>query len=324
VFDMPGDPIDSVCVRAPAKINLVLSVSALQPDGFHQVHTVFHAVSLYDVLTVTAKGEGITLEVTGEAARDVPGDASNLAVRAAELMVRRVGAGRSGRPAGLHLQLHKAIPVAGGMAGGSADAAAALVACDALWRVGLPREELADLAAELGSDVAFALVGGTAIGSGRGERITAALTRGTYHWVLVPSPDGLATPEVYAEFDRRTSAGPNPDPAAADGVLQALLSDDAPALGRSLSNDLQEAACAIRPDLADLLSLGAACGALGGLVSGSGPTVAFLVRDNEHALDLSVGLAASGACALVKRVSGPVPGARLFQAPQVVQPSRGR
>jgi 4-diphosphocytidyl-2-C-methyl-D-erythritol kinase len=320
---MPGDRIDSVCVRTPAKINLVLSVGARQPDGFHQLHTVFHAVSLYDQLTVSAAPEGFSLDVTGEAAADVPVDATNLVVRAAELIAGRVDPARRGQPAGLNLRLHKEIPVAGGMAGGSADAAASLVACDAFWQSGLPREELASMAAELGSDVAFALTGGTAIGSGRGERITAAMTRGTYYWVLVPASPGLATPDVYAEFDRRADVGPEPDPAAADAVLQALLSGDAPALGRSLSNDLQEAACAFRPELADLLALGADCGALGGLVSGSGPTVAFLVRDTEHALDLSVALAASGACPVVKRTTGPVPGARVVQPARAVQPRRG-
>lgn len=301
----------SVSVRAPAKINLHLSVGALGADGFHPVSTVYHAVSLFDDLTATPVGDGISVQLAGDIA-GVPVDDDNLAVRAARLVARRGGV-----DAGAHLLLHKGIPVAGGMAGGSADAAAALVACDAAWRTCLDRSELLELAAELGSDVAFALVGGTAIGSGRGEQITPALARGQYHWVLALSAQGLSTPAVYAEYDRLTAGRVLAEPRVDDDVMQALRSGDAAALGHALHNDLQAAACSLRPDLGDVLDVGLEYGALGGVVSGSGPTVAFLVRDHEHALDLSVALTASGACDTVKRAHGPVHGARVGDLPRL-------
>jgi 4-diphosphocytidyl-2-C-methyl-D-erythritol kinase len=307
-----GERTSSVSVRVPAKVNLDLSVGALGPDGYHPLSTVFHAVSLFDDLTVTPAPEGIALEVVGEHVEGVPTGESNLAVRAARLVARRAGV-----ESGAHLLLHKGIPVAGGMAGGSADAAAALVACDAAWNACLDRSELLELAAELGSDVAFALVGGTAIGSGRGEQITPALARGQYHWVLALSDEGLSTPAVYAEFDRLAAGRVLAEPRVSDEVMQALRSGDSVALGQALRNDLQAAACSLRPDLGDVLDVGLEYGALGGVVSGSGPTVAFLVRDNEHALDLSVALTASGACESVKRAHGPVHGARVGDLPRL-------
>lgn len=310
---MSADRSPSVVVRVPAKINLDLAVGARMADGYHSVATVFHAVSLYDELTVTPSLGPVTLTLTGDHTAGVPTDASNLAVRAAQLLARHAGIA-----AGAELVLHKDIPVAGGMAGGSADAAAALVGCDAAWHTGLDRTELLGLAAELGSDVAFALVGGTAIGSGRGEQISPALARGQYHWVLALSERGLSTPEVYAQFDRRTAGRAHAEPRVSDAVMQALRSGDSTALGQALRNDLQAAACGLRPELSDLLDVGLEYGALGGLVSGSGPTVAFLVRDHEQALDLSVALTASGACEQVRRAHGPVHGARVVDLPRAV------
>ncbi len=296
-----------VSVRVPAKINLALAVGRLEDDGYHQVATVFHAVSLFDELTVTpTDSDEVRLEVEGEHLVGVPTDATNLAVRAARLLAQRAGV-----RGGADLLLHKGIPVAGGMAGGSADAAAALVGCDAAWRTCLPRSELAALAAELGSDVPFGLVGGTAVGSGRGEELTPALARGEHHWVLALSGTGLSTPEVYAEFDRLTAGRVSAEPRVSDELMQALRRGDATALGAALSNDLQAAAFSLRPELSDLADVGIEYGALGAVVSGSGPTVAFLVRDHDHGLDLSVALTASGACDVVKRAHGPVHGARV-------------
>jgi 4-diphosphocytidyl-2-C-methyl-D-erythritol kinase len=203
------------------------------------------------------------------------------------------------------------------MAGGSADAAAALVGCDLAWRTGLAKADLLDMAGDLGSDVAFALVGGTAMGAGRGERISPALARGRYHWVLALSDEGLSTAEVYAEYDRLIAGRLVPQPRVSDSVMQALRRGDSEALGPALHNDLQAAACSLRPSLADLLDVGQEYGALGGVVSGSGPTVAFLVRDHEHALDLSVALTASGACQQVRRAHGPVHGARSTDVPRL-------
>jgi 4-diphosphocytidyl-2-C-methyl-D-erythritol kinase len=294
-------------VRVPAKVNLGLAVGGPRPDGYHELATVFHAVSLYDDVTATP-ADRIGVTVTGPQGDLVPTDGSNLAVRAALLVAERAGI-----DAGVHLHVHKDIPVAGGMAGGSADAAAALLACDALWHAGLTKAQLLELAVELGSDVPFALVGGTAIGTGRGERLTPALARGIHHWVIALSEGGLSTPAVYAETDRLRAGRVLPEPRVPDRLMQALRSGEAKALGAALCNDLQPAAVSLDPGLERTLEVGLEAGALGGVVSGSGPSVAFLVGHHEQALDVAVALTASGVAADVRRVHGPVPGARLIE-----------
>ena len=296
-----------VCARAPAKINLALAVGARGEDGFHELATVFHAVSLFEDVSAE-EADGLSVEVRGRWAEAVPDGPTNLALRAAALLAERTGT-----TGGAHLTITKEVPVAAGLAGGSADAAAALVACDALWHTGLSREDLRSLAAELGSDVPFCLLGGTAVGTGRGDRLTPALARGEYHWVLAISDRGLSTPEVYAECDRLREGRVLLEPQVPQSMMKALRSGDSVALGRVLVNDLQAAACSLSPALQRTLQVGTDCGALGGIVSGSGPTVAFLVGDPEHALDLSVALTASGAVDVVRRVHGPVPGARLVE-----------
>lgn len=297
-----------VTVRVPAKVNLQLAVGAPRRDGYHDLATVFHAVSLYDEVTASpADDPGITVSVDGDQAAGVPLDERNLAVRAARLLAERAKV----KPA-VDLHLRKGIPVAGGMAGGSADAAAALVACDALWETGLERAALHELAVTLGSDVPFALVGGTAIGLGRGDRLMPALARGSFEWVFAVADGELSTPKVYAECDRLRAGRVLLEPRVAEVLMSALRAGDAAALGRTLRNDLQPAACNLRPQLRMTLEVGQDYGALGATVCGSGPTVAFLVRDAEHALDLAVALSASGACRTVKRAHGPVPGARVI------------
>lgn len=297
-----------VCVRAPAKVNLALCVGGLRPDGFHDLVSVFHAVSLFEDVTAT-EADDVTVVVEGAGADSVPTDETNLAVRAATLLAERTGA-----DAGVRLHIRKRVPVSGGMAGGSADAAAALLACDTLWRTGLSRDELRELASELGSDVPFALLGGTALGSGRGDRLTPALARGEYQWVLALADEGLSTPEVYGEFDRLQAGRVLPEPRVPDAMMQSLRSGDPEQLGRALVNDLQPAACRLMPSLIQTLEVGAQYGAIGGVVSGSGPTVAFLVRDNEAALDLCVALTASGTVGSVTRATGPVHGARVVES----------
>jgi 4-diphosphocytidyl-2-C-methyl-D-erythritol kinase len=304
----PGRP---VTVRAPAKVNLELTVGPRRADGYHDVATVFHAVGLYDDVTVEP-GPDWEVAVTGPYAELVPCDESNLALRAARLVGERAGVDEP-----LRILIDKEIPVAGGMAGGSADAAAALVACDALWGLGLSRLELEVLAAELGSDVPFALSGGTAIGSGRGEQLVPVLARGRYEWVLALSEGGLSTPSVYAECDRLRANRQVGEPQPSEELMVALRSGDAHALGGALTNDLQEAAFALRPELRGLLEVGLDFGALGGIVSGSGPTVAFLTSGVESALDLSVALAACGAVPEVKRAGSPAHGAHLVGSPSL-------
>lgn len=299
----------SVVVRTPAKVNVQLSVGPVREDGYHELVTVFHSLSLEDVITASP-GEGITLTMSGEGSEALPVDDSNLAVKAARLLADHVGLDPN-----VTLHIEKSIPIAGGMAGGSADAAGTLVACDALWQTGLSRDELAGLAAQLGSDVPFALYGGNAIGRGRGEQITPVLGRGWFHWVLALSDEGLSTPEVYRRLDElrdELRAGQHvPEADVSEQLLQALRSGDAQDLAGALSNDLQEAALSIRPSLRRLLDAGVEYGALAGIVSGSGPTCAFLVRDDEHALDVAVALTASGVCRTVKRAHGPVAGAKV-------------
>jgi 4-diphosphocytidyl-2-C-methyl-D-erythritol kinase len=298
----------SVTVRAPAKINLGLSVGGPRADGFHDVATAYHAISLQDEL-VAAASEELSVAVTtadGIPLDDVPQDRSNLAVAAALALAERARV----EPL-VRLHITKSIPVAGGMAGGSADAAAALVACDALWQTGLSRSELGELAAALGSDVPFSLVGGTALGTGRGEVLTPVLARGRFHWVVAIADGGLSTPAVYAECDRLRDGIPVPEPRVADALMAALRTGDADALGAALHNDLQDAACSLRPPLRETLQTGAQAGALGSLVSGSGPSVVFLARSPEHAIDIAVALSATGTCRSVRRAHGPVAGARV-------------
>lgn len=294
-----------VCVRVPAKINLELRIGATRPDGFHELATVFQAVSLHDEVVATAD-DGFSLTVEGVHTAGVPTGPENLALRAARLLAERTGI-----DAGVRLHLRKNIPVAGGMAGGSADAAGALLACDQLWQAGLSRDDLRELAAELGSDVPFALLGGTAIGTGRGEQLTAALTRGEFHWVVAAVDRPLSTPAVYRELDRLRSGRVLVEPRVSDAVMQALLGTDPVALGEALHNDLEPAACSLDPALERTLAVARDGGALGAIVSGSGPTVVALVRDSEHALDLAVTLTASGLVEHVRRVTGPAAGARV-------------
>lgn len=299
---------EPVTVRAPAKINLYLSIGERRPDGYHDLTTVFHAVSLYDEVTATP-ASSLSVAIEGEGEAELPADRGNLAARAAILLARRVEVAPAVR-----LDLTKRIPVAAGLAGGSADAAAALVACDALWGSGLGRGELTELAAELGSDVSFALAGGTALGTGRGERLTPVLASGGWHWVLGIADGGLSTPAVYAELDRLRADGKRAAPAPVggpDGVMNALRRHDPAALGAALANDLEPAARSLRPGLARTLARGYELGALGGVVSGSGPTFAFLVRSRDSAVRLAAALAGAGVCRTVKAVHGPVSGARI-------------
>jgi 4-diphosphocytidyl-2-C-methyl-D-erythritol kinase len=297
----------SVTVRVPAKVNLHLGVGPLRPDGKHQLHTIYQAVSLYDEVTIEATTDGsISVELVGEHIEDVPVGDDNLAIQA----VRAVAALAGVEPAA-HITLRKGIPVGGGLAGGSADAAAALVAADALWHCGFERPVLEGLAAGLGSDVAFLLHGGTALGTGHGEVVSPVLSRGEWHWVLAVAESGLSTPSVYAELDRQRGDDGDTAASAADGVLAALRAGDVVALGHSLRNDLQSPALQLRPNLARVLAAGHELGAAGGIVSGSGPTVALLASTPGDAIRIASALAGFDVCRTVRRASGPVPGARI-------------
>lgn len=297
-------PTGSVTVRVPGKVNLYLAVGDTRPDGYHELTTVFHAVSLFDQVTVR-NADLMSLQVVGEGASRVPTDDRNLAWRAAELLGEYVG-----RAADVDITIEKSIPVAGGMAGGSADAAAVLVAMNTLWELGVPRADLHTLALRLGSDVPFALHGGTALGTGRGEELTTVLARNTFHWVLAFADSGLSTPAVFAELDRLRERGDPPRLSDPEAVLAALAGGDPNQLAPLLGNELQPAALSLNPELRRTLRAGLDAGALAGIVSGSGPTCAFLCESAAHAVDVSSQLAGAGVCRTVRVASGPVHGAR--------------
>lgn len=302
---------ESVHVRAPGKINVYLGVGGRHDDGYHALATVFQAVSLYEDVYATVSDD-FTVSVSGVDDPDaVPVDDRNLAMRAAKML-----AATTGYTGGVHLELRKNVPVAGGMGGGSADAAAALVACDALWETGLPPQRLNELAARLGADVPFALHGGTAVGTGRGDQLNPALARGRFDWVLVTSDEGLSTPAIYARLDEhRAESGALADdpPMSLDvpiPVLQALRAGDPHSLAASMFNDLEVSALLERPSLDDVIAEGLHAGALSGIVSGSGPTVAFLCENPESARYVQTQLQDAGRTAL--HVHGPVLGARII------------
>ncbi|WP_405536987.1 4-(cytidine 5'-diphospho)-2-C-methyl-D-erythritol kinase [Streptomyces sp. NBC_00075] len=298
----------SVTVRVPAKVNVQLAVGAARPDGFHDLANVFLAVGLFDEVTVTPADE-LRITCAGPDAGQVPLDGTNLAARAAVALAERYG-----RTPAVHIHIAKDIPVAGGMAGGSADGAGALLACDALWGTGASRVELLDICAELGSDVPFSLVGGAALGVGRGEKLTVLETGGDFHWVFAMAERGLSTPAVFREFDRLVAVADSevPVPVASPELLDALAKGDPDALAATVSNDLQPAALSLFPALADTLAAGRAAGALTALVSGSGPTTAFLARDAVAAREIAEALSASGTCRAVRVAAGPVPGASVL------------
>ena len=286
-----------------------MAVGPREADGYHNLVSIFQAISIYDDVTIskTAPGSGITIEITGDHTHGVPGNSTNLAVKAAQLI-----ADEYDFAVDIHIAVNKSIPVAGGMAGGSADAAAVIVGLNELFDLEMSREEMLEFGSQLGSDVPFMITGGTAIGQGRGDQLTAALSRGTYHWVLALSTVGLSTPAVYQECDRLRAGLDIAAPQTSDALMQSLLSADPKAVGLALQNDLQSAACSLRPALTLVLDVGEEYGALGAIVSGSGPTVAFLVGDEEQGLDLAVALTSSGVVGSVARAYGPVPGAKVI------------
>ncbi|MFJ4686362.1 4-(cytidine 5'-diphospho)-2-C-methyl-D-erythritol kinase [Streptomyces sp. NPDC091377] len=294
----------SVTVRVPAKVNVQLGVGAARPDGFHDLANVFLAVGLHDEITVTP-ADALRVTCEGPDADQVPLDRTNLAARAAIALAERYG-----RTPDVHVHIAKDIPVAGGMAGGSADGAGALLACDALWGTGASRAELLDICAELGSDVPFSLVGEAALGTGRGEKLTPLEVGGTFHWVFAMADRGLSTPAVFREFDRLAEGRDLPEPVASRPLLDALAKGDPDALAATVTNDLQPAALSLFPELADTLAAGRAAGALTALVSGSGPTTAFLVRDPGSAA--KVARALPGTCRTVRTTTAPARGATVL------------
>jgi 4-diphosphocytidyl-2-C-methyl-D-erythritol kinase len=302
-------PVKSVTVRVPAKVNLQLSVGPKEADGYHNLVSVFQAISIFDDITIKLgePGSGLTISISGDQTHGVPADSNNLAAKAVALISKEYDL-----TVDAQIEIKKSIPVAGGMAGGSADAAGTILGIDYLYSLDMTREEMIEIASKIGSDVPFMLSGGTAIGTGHGDQLTAALSRGTYHWVLALSTVGLSTPAVYAECDRLRGELEIVEPQTHEGLMQALLGADAPGVGAALINDLQLAACSLRPAIRLVLDVGQEYGALGAIVSGSGPTVAFLVADQDSGLDLAVALTSSGVVGSVAQAYGPVAGAKVI------------
>ncbi|WP_062461832.1 4-(cytidine 5'-diphospho)-2-C-methyl-D-erythritol kinase [Demequina soli] len=301
----------TVRAKAPAKVNLQLTVGPPSSDGYHPLVTVFQALDLWETVEATPRTDGeitLALEVPAGAPVDatrVPLDESNLAWKAAALLARTFGIDD-----GVDLRIVKGVPVAGGMAGGSADAAAALVACAEAWDAGATRAQLATLAARLGADVPFSLHGHTAVGLDRGDRLTPAMTHGEFHWVLATQSEGLSTPTVFAELDRRRAAR---EQATSDfevdgALMRALMAGDAVALGQALTNDLEGPAMSLMPRLEAVLDACDAADACGAIVSGSGPTVAALARSRQHALAIAAHLKAAKVADAVVTASGPASG----------------
>lgn len=290
----------------PGKVNVYLGVGPREFSGYHELATVFQAVGIYDEVTVSA-ADALTISGLGLFADRIPTDETNLAWKAAELVARACG-----EEPNIHIQIDKSIPIAAGMAGGSADAAATLLACDAYWNAGIPRDQLDAMAATLGSDVPFMLHGGCALGVGRGDVLSPVMIRGSFHWVFATFDEGLSTAQIYEKTDELRGLEFEEAPEVPIELLSALARGDSPALGRLLHNDLQLAATTSRPQLGRVLEQGIDSGALGAIISGSGPTCAFLVRDESSAIDLVVALKASGLVDDVLRTHGPVHGARVI------------
>ena len=296
----------SVTVRVPGKVNIYLGVGPREFSGYHELATIFQSLGIYDEVTVSP-ADTLTITALGSFADRIPTDSTNLAWQAAQLVARACG-----QDPNINVQIEKTIPIAAGMAGGSADAAATLVACDAYWHAGIPRDQLDAMAATLGSDVPFMLHGGCALGVARGDVLSPVMTRGSFHWVLATYVDGLSTAEIYEQTDQMRGFEFDEMPEVPTELLSALARGDAPALGRLLHNDLQSAAIAARPTLGRVLEHGIDSGALGAVISGSGPTCAFLARDESSAIDLVVQLKSSGLVDEVLRTHGPVHGARVI------------
>lgn len=297
-----------VTARAPGKVNLSFRVGEQQGDGSQVIATLYQAVSLFDTVTATLSDD-FTLSMLGDQ-HEVPGGARNLAMRAAQLLARATGV-----QAGVHLEIDKQIPRGSGMSGGSADAAAALVACNELWGLGLERAQLKHLALDLGADVPFALEGGTAVGTGHGDEFTQAICVGSYDWVIVPSADRLEQDAVVERLvahraEHREQLGETPAmPRVDTETLQAIRSGCTAVLADSMHNDLQMASLQLSADARRHLELGETEGALAGITLGTTPAIALLVDSQRSAEELRTRYARVGVRAIPVR--GPVAGAQV-------------
>lgn len=292
----------TVRVRAPGKVNLYLAAGRQRPDGYHPLATIFQAVDLHETVTVR-EADALSLTMSGRGA-GLPTDDSNLAVRAAKLIGEAAGIQPN-----VEIRIDKQIPVAGGMAGGSADAAATLVALNELWGLEYPQDELLRLGSRLGADVPFCILGGTALGLGRGDVLTPLLTRGEYTYVLTVQPDGLSTPRVFAEFDRLWPDAPE-EPQVDERFVSALVQGDVSFVGANIRNDLSESALSLHDGARAVVECHGRA-AIPAFVSGSGPTVGACVGDVEEGEAIARQMSECFPATESLVVTGPVRGAHL-------------
>lgn len=296
-----------VVASSPGKVNVYFAVGAFLKDGFHDVASCYQALSLRERVLVELTGS-FSIDFAGpfeaESQLLVPRGSTNLVYQAGE-QLKALGSSLGSDK--VSFLIHKSVPIAGGMAGGSADAAAALVALNSLFGSGL-EDQLPEAAANLGSDVPFSLMGGTAIGVGRGEVLTKVQDGPALHWVMTPNPAGLSTPQVYRQLDvMRVNQGIDVSsleaPQVPEELLEALASGDVVEVAKLMHNDLEIAAVAMLPELADTLEAGRKAGSLRSMVSGSGPTIAHLAKNAIHAEQIATRLHSAGYPSIVTYTS---------------------
>jgi 4-diphosphocytidyl-2-C-methyl-D-erythritol kinase len=284
-----------ITASAPGKINLYFAVGPKLENGYHEVCSVYLALNLREEVSVT-KATDLKIGVSGTInnLESVPTDESNLVVKAAKLVTEET----------LSFGIQKQVPIAGGMGGGSADAAASLMATSELFGTELPANSVA-----LGADVPFALMGGVALGTGVGENLTPLPMHGKLHIVLIPSEGQLSTPVVYNHLDElRESAALVPDSAPTEPteLIEALKHGHVEEVAKHAHNDLQWAALSLKPELQDTIDRAKAAGALAAMVSGSGPTVFAIAKDEISANKIATEF---GGSAIV--TTGPSAGAKI-------------
>jgi 4-diphosphocytidyl-2-C-methyl-D-erythritol kinase len=282
-----------VVLRTSAKVNLALEVLGKRGDGYHEIATVLQAVDLSDRLKLET-ADTLSLHTDDP---DLPTDDGNLVMRAARLLQKAAGI-----EAGARIQLAKRIPVAAGLGGGSSDAAATLWGLSRLWRLGWPKARLQELAVELGMDVPFFLGSGRAVARGRGERLAALPGGGGYALVLVNPRVPLSTREVYG----RVPAGWRAEPTGTERVIEALRTRNVSKIAAALTNNLESVVEPVLPVIGRMKAALLAAGALGAIMSGSGPTVFGVARSLDHARQIRTRVSRAGwACWAVRTNSGP-------------------
>ncbi|MGE5575955.1 MAG: 4-(cytidine 5'-diphospho)-2-C-methyl-D-erythritol kinase [Syntrophothermus sp.] len=280
----------TVKVRAYAKVNLTLDVLGKRPDGYHELESIMQSIGLYDTLEFRSASDGIRLSCNHP---EVPAGEDNLIHKAARALQESFGLAQ-----GAEIRLEKAIPVAAGLAGGSADAAGTLIGLNALWGLHLSHRELAEVAAGLGSDVNFCLTGGTALAQGRGERVTVLPAAPNFWLVLLKPRFGVSTAEVYRGLDLKSVGDLRPDTVA---MLNACVINDFNAIAGGLRNVLESVTLSRYPELSELKAALRRAGAAGVLMSGSGPTVFGIAPDEETAEEVAAALMGFKATCYVTR-----------------------